>query len=377
MARSSRKILVDASMATAGGGYTYIVNIVAPLARMAPEYHFRVVTRGQKIAQALPRLDNVEVDLRAAAGLRERLRCTHVEMPRLLASWGADLYYSVGELATLRTPCPSIAAFRNAAIFWPEWVEYRWQQQIRLRLLYRLAKLTARSCDRILFVSEDSARWIGDLLGLPEERRAVVHHGIDLEAWRPKGGESPHPRPYILSVGTIYPYKSYVLLIEAWLALAARRPDLPDLVIVGDDQEPSYTRRMVETRAAAGPLAERIHIRGEVPYAEIQRYYEHAELFVFPSYIETFGHPLLESMASGIPLVATDMGSFREIAGDAAHYAEARQAAAFTQAMEEVLYDESLRTALLARGRARVSQFTWQRSAEKLLALFDEVMDAR
>jgi len=377
MARSSRRILVDASMATAGGGFTYIVNIVAPLARMAPEYHFRVVTRGQNIAAALPRCDNVEVDLRPAAGLRERLRCTHVEMPRLLSSWGADLYYSVGELATLRTPCPSIAAFRNAAIFWPDWVEYRWQQQIRLRLLYRLAKLTARSCDRILFVSEDSARWIGDGIGLPEERRAVIHHGIDLEAWRTRGGESPHPRPYILSVGTIYPYKSYVLLIEAWLALAERRPTLPDLVIVGDDQEPSYTKRMYEARSAGGPLAERIHIRGEVPYAEIQRYYEHAELFVFPSYIETFGHPLLEAMASGIPMVATEMGSFQEIAGDAARYAEAGRSDSFAAAMEEVLYDEGVRTALVEQGRARVAKFTWQRSAEKLLALFDGVMDAR
>jgi glycosyltransferase involved in cell wall biosynthesis len=377
MARSSRKILVDASMATAGGGYTYIVNIVAPLARMAPEYHFRVVTRGQRIAEALPRFDNVEVDLRPAAGLRERLRCTHIEMPRLLSSWGADLYYSVGELATLRTPCPSIAAFRNAAIFWPDWVQYRWQQQIRLRLLYRLAKLTARSCDRILFVSGDSARWIGDGIRLPEERRAVIHHGIDLEAWRPKGGASPRSRPYILSVGTIYPYKSYVLLIEAWLALAARRPDLPDLVIVGDDQEPSYTKRMVEARASGGDLAERIHIQGEVPYTEIQRYYEHAELVVFPSYIETFGHPLLEAMASGIPLVATDMGSFREIAGDAARYAKSRQAASFTDAMEDVLYGEGVGTALVERGSARVAQCTWQRSAEKLLTLFDEVMAGR
>jgi glycosyltransferase involved in cell wall biosynthesis len=160
-------------------------------------------------------------------------------------------------------------------------------------MLRGISRVSARSCDRIMFVSEDSARWIGDLLDVPVARRAVVHHGIDASAWARPADEAPpagYQPSYILSVSSIYPHKNYVRLIEAYAQLGRRHDDMPDLVIIGDVQHPDYLEEMERARTAAGEeLAQRIHILGEVPYAEIKTYYAGADLFVFPSYLETFG----------------------------------------------------------------------------------------
>jgi glycosyltransferase involved in cell wall biosynthesis len=124
--------------------------------------------------------------------------------------------------------CPVIASFRNANVFTALDLGWPWRQRLRLAALRTLAHISASTCDRVLFVSEDSARSIGDALKIPPVRRAVVYHGIDTEAWRPSpsGAGSEFHAPYILSVSSIYRYKNFVRLIEAYALLARRWPGL-------------------------------------------------------------------------------------------------------------------------------------------------------
>jgi glycosyltransferase involved in cell wall biosynthesis len=243
----------------------------------------------------------------------------------------------------------------------------------RLGALRQLARVTARSSARILFVSHDSARWIGESIGLATAKRAVIHHGIDCERFSASAVPAPHPRPYVLSVSSIYRYKNFVRLIEAWTLLARRRADIPDLVIVGDDMDPRYSARMRAARQAAGPLQERIRIVGAVPYAEVPVWFRGAALSVFPSYLETFGHPLLESMAADVPVLAADIPVSREVAGDAALYVRHDDVAALAEAMARGLDDAELRSRMIAAGRQRAARFTWDASALAHLALFDEL----
>jgi glycosyltransferase involved in cell wall biosynthesis len=204
---------------------------------------------------------------------------------------------------------------------------------------------------------------------------------MDAAAWAAPTGNRTDPayRPsYILSVSSIYRYKNYVKLIEAYGVLAGRRDEIPDLIIIGDDQDSEYAAQMERARLATGEeTAERIHILGEVPYAEIKDYYAGADLFVFPSYLETFGHPLLEAMASEIPTVAADIPVFREVAGDAAFYADPHKADALASAMEDALFSPRAREALIKRGRDRVRAFSWDATAQNLSALFDDVLIER
>jgi glycosyltransferase involved in cell wall biosynthesis len=379
MARG-RRFLIDGSMARGGGGFTYLVNILPQLSSLAPDDSFRVLLHNERLAQSIPALPNVEIDLLPEVGWAQRMRFTYYELPRLLKSWGTDLYFSAGESAPLRAPCPMIASFRNPIIYTDLDLGVSRKQKLRLSLLRQVSRLSARACDRIMFVSEDSAGWMGDVVNVPAYKRAVVHHGIDAAGWaRPRLQDANGYRPsYILSVSSIYTHKNYVRLIEAYTALSRRREHVPDLVILGDVQHAGYLEQMQRARAAAGEeLAERIHFVGEVPYAEVKAYYAGADLFVFPSYLESFGHPLLEAMASGIPTVAADLPVFREIAQDAAFYADPYKVDALAGAMEEALFLPHARETLRKRGRERVNDFGWDATARRLLALFDEVVRER
>jgi glycosyltransferase involved in cell wall biosynthesis len=373
---SEGRFLIDGSMARGGGGYTYLVNIVPLLSKMAPRARFRVLVRTERLADALSGLPNVEVDRLPDVGLLARFRYLNFTVPRLAAEWRADLYFSVGEYSPARMPCPVVAAFRNPNVFtrmeqgWPAY------QRLRLKALRALAWLSTRNADRILFVSEDSASWIGDVMALPEWKRTVVHHGIDTSDWNvaiddPKESEKDG---VILSVSSIYRYKNFVRLIEAYAQLAKQRPDVPDLVIVGDDQDPEHHEKMVAARAAAGEFADCIHLVGAVPYEQVREYYRNASLFVFPSYLETFGHPLLEAMGCDVPVVAADIPVFREIAGDAVLYADPFKVESLCSAMEDALSSDLQRRRMIERGRERVAMFSWDRSATRLLGMFDELI---
>jgi glycosyltransferase involved in cell wall biosynthesis len=369
----ARRIRIDASMATTGGGVTYLVNLLPRLAALAPERRFRVVLRSPRVE--LPERANLEVVRLPERGALSRLAATQTRLRGLARRWRADLYFATGELVPLAPPCPAIVSFRNPNVFTAldqDWYPY---QVWRLGALRRLARLGAQSSRRVLFVSHDSARWIGDSLRLPEAKRAVVHHGVDPERFR-GAGPPPLARPYVLSLSSIYRYKNFLRLIEAWARLARVRPDLPDLAIVGDDQDPDYTLRMRRAREECGALAERVHLVGAVPYAEVPRWYAGASLFVFPSYLETFGHPLLEAMAAGVPVVAGDIAVSREVAGEAASYADPHDAEALAAAMAALLDDAGLRRELVRRGHERVQAFSWDRAARGHLDLFDAAVAA-
>lgn len=370
-----RRYLLDGTMARRGGGFTYLVNVVPALARLAPQHRFLLLARNSRLTAALPALPNLEVELLPEAGLRERFRFTYLEAARRAADWRADLYFSAGESVPLHARCPVIASFRNACVLegigeWAPW------QRPRLWMLQAIARVSARRADRVLFVSRDSARRMGDAIGLADSKRAWLHHGIDTAAWSTARSE-PSVEPFILSVSSIYRYKNYIRLIQAYADLLERHPDAPDLVIVGDVADPPHARLLEAARLASGPAAERIHLVGEVPYPGVRDYYERAALFVFPSYRETFGFPLLEAMAAELPIVASDLPVFREIAGDAAFYADPFEPKAIAAAMEQALYSPGAAATLVKRGRARVREFTWRRTAERLLALFDDVLDER
>jgi glycosyltransferase involved in cell wall biosynthesis len=378
--RRRRRILIDGSMAKSGGGFTYLVNILPQLGAIAPDDRFRVLVRSERLARSIASTPNLEIDRLPEAGWPQRLRFTYYDLPRTISAWGADLYFSVGESAPLRASCPMIASFRNPVPYAPRDPALPLNIRLRLWALRSVTRVSARACDRIMFVSADSARWIGDMFGVPPHRRAVVHHGIDADAWaRPADSRvSPHQRAYILSVSSVHRHKNYVRLIQAYAELARRRADLPDLVIIGDVQDPEYSVEMQKTRELVGSeLAERIHILGEVPYADIKDYYAGADLFVFPSYLETFGHPLLEAMASGTPIVAADTPVFHEIAGDAAFYADPYKTDVLASAMEEVLFTPRTREMLIQRGFECARSFGWEATARRLLALFDDVLFER
>lgn len=375
MALAGRRILIDASMVRGGGGFTHAVNLVPRLAAREPEARFRLLVRSAEVVAAIAPPSNLEVIHLPENSLATRLRFQFREAARLTREFAADVYFSVAETAPFSLPCPLVVSFRNPNVFTP--IEQGWgfYQSMRLPALRRAAIRTSRRAARVVFVSHDSARWIGDSIGVAPERRAVIHHGITAADWRPDPETRSASRDGILSVSSVYRYKNFVRLIEAWRSLWSDRASVPDLTLIGDVVDREYARAMEDARTACGALAKRVHILGRIPHHEIADHYRRAAIFAFPSYLETFGHPMLEAMAADLPVVAAESGVFREVADDAAVYCDPFDAGSIALALGRVLDDASLRRRMVDAGRRRVALFSWDATAERTAEVLADVID--
>jgi glycosyltransferase involved in cell wall biosynthesis len=176
------------------------------------------------------------------------------------------------------------------------------------------------------------------------------------------------PPPFVLAIGTLEPRKNHIFLVSAFGAIAERHPDLR-LVIVGND---GPARPEIDAAIARLPVSvrDRVVLPGPVSDAVKRDLFAHASMLAYPSIYEGFGFPVLEAMTAGVPVVAARAGSIPEVAGDAALLVEPTDEDDLAAAMERLLTDEGLRRELVARGRDRVREFSWEDTALALSACY-------
>jgi glycosyltransferase involved in cell wall biosynthesis len=171
-------------------------------------------------------------------------------------------------------------------------------------------------------------------------------------------------------VGTLQPRKNYVRLIRAFNQLANQLTNQqpPQLLIAG-----GRGWLYKDIFAEAEKHSDRVRILGFVDDADLPALYRNAALFAFPSLYEGFGFPVLEAMACGVPVVCSNASSLPEVAGDAALLIAPSDTDGLAAAMARALEDADLRRDMVARGFVHVAQFTWERAARQLLAVFDSI----
>lgn len=178
---------------------------------------------------------------------------------------------------------------------------------------------------------------------------------------------------YLLSLGTIEPRKDIPSLVRAFDVIAPRRPDL-HLVIAGPD---GWGVDAVTEVIAASPNRSRIRRTGWLSDADRDDLLAGTTAFVYPSLLEGFGIPPLEAMAAGVPVVSTRTGSLPEILDTAAQWAEPGDVDSLVTAIETVLDQPEIARMLITAGHERLNHFSWDRSTDELVALFELARAAR
>jgi glycosyltransferase involved in cell wall biosynthesis len=175
----------------------------------------------------------------------------------------------------------------------------------------------------------------------------------------------------VLYAGNIKPHKNLERLIEAFHLLRRNGHDTVKLLIIGDEISKYATLRRAVHRYK---LHKHVRFFGFVPDKTLAVLYRLAGVFVFPSLYEGFGLPPLEAMASGTPVITSNVSSLPEVVGDAALLIDPYEPTAIAHAMHRVLTEPALREDLRRRGLLRVREFSWDRSVRRVHEIYQEVL---
>jgi glycosyltransferase involved in cell wall biosynthesis len=239
-------------------------------------------------------------------------------------------------------------------------------------LAYRAAtRLAARSADAIAVPSQAARADLRRFHGIELPAEAIVPHGVGPQFFAPNGQNRPRPPGldlpdrYILHVGAQRPHKNQRVLVQA-LAKLGNHPDL-GLVLVGQP-DPRFPDELGQLIGALR-IAKKVRRYAHLDDRELLGVYANAAVFAYPSLVEGFGMPVLEAMAAGLAVVASDAEAVREVAEQAALIVPARDPGAWAEALDRVLTDPRLTQDLRSRAQSVAARHTWARSAERTLAL--------
>ncbi|MGE5691114.1 MAG: glycosyltransferase family 4 protein [Pseudomonadota bacterium] len=318
------------------GDETYTENLLRALAPLAEGVRIAAVTRRPELVPA-------GIEPVALAARSQELRMA-VSLPRLLRRLRPALAHFQHALP-LRLDVPAVVTIHDLSFE---------RDPSLMGLLDRLTFKTmvpraVRRAERVLAVSERTRGDLRELYGTPDAKIVVTPNGVD-PAFGP--GEADG-EPFLLFVGAIQERKDPLAAADAAAAVG-----LP-LVVVGPEKEPALAREL-ERRGA--------RLRGYVAKPELAELYRAAAALLLPSRYEGFGLPVLEALASGTPVVAAPEPALREVAGDAAVYADRD---GFADGVRRALAE---RDRLRAAGLERAKAFSWEETARRTLAVYREVL---
>jgi glycosyltransferase involved in cell wall biosynthesis len=302
---------------------------------------------------------------------------THIRLSWEMVVDPPDLLFVPAHVLPLAHPRRSVVTIHDLGYhYYPQ--AHTLSQNVYLRWSTRH---NARAATRIVADSRATCRDLVRYYRTPREKIVVVYPGLDetLEpVLDPAAIAAACARyrligPYLLYVGTLHPRKNLVRLVRAFASLVRSSPGVPanlQLVLAGQrgwlyDDIFSEVRRL--------GLTERVTLTGYLPDDDLPALLSGALAFVFPSLYEGFGLPVLEAMACGAPVVCSNASSLPEVAGDAALLVEPLDVQAWAAALLRIVTEEGLRRELVARGFRQAQRFSWQRCAQEIMQVLEDV----
>lgn len=298
-----------------------------------------------------------------------------VVVPKVAQQYGVDLLFNPFLSVPIRG-CFKKVMIMHAVEYHTVPKVYDWKLYLKWSFL---EKVLLPKADRLISISSTMTQELRRAVKYPTDKVCTVYHGVsnrfrvieDAAKLRKAKEEYELPNDFILFVGHLYPEKNFGNLVRALHLIAQKIPH--DLVVVG---RPRWKyQKDLELIDSLG-LRERVHFLYYIPNHDLPAIYNLASCFVLPSLYEGFGLVLLEAMACGCPVVASQTGAIPEISDGAAMLFDPHDPEKMGEAILQAISDSDLRQYLVEKGRTRASEFTWDRCALKTLQVFKEVVSS-
>ena len=365
------KIAIDARKLHDFGIGTYIRNLLRHLARIDRENEYVLLCHEPDIGVADALGENFRTLLEPAANysLSEQ-----IHIPLVLLREKPAVFHAPHYVLPVAVRSRSVVTIHDCIhLMFPQYLPNRFA------LGYAKASMAmaARRANRVLTVSETSKRDIIRFFGTPSEKIDVIYNAFD-ERFGKNPDEDAVTRvrerfqlhdPFVLYAGNVKPHKNLERLIEAFHLVRSGGLDLK-LVLIGDEISKYAALRRAVHRHQLHPY---VRFLGYLPEETLAIMYRLAGVFVFPSLYEGFGLPPLEAMASGTPVVTSNVSSLPEVTGNAALLVDPYNPEAIAEAIARVITDATLSDELRRKGLARARQFSWETSVRRIRDIYCEV----
>jgi alpha-1,3-rhamnosyl/mannosyltransferase len=364
---------IDARKLTDFGIGTYIHNLIRALAEIDDQNHYVlfVGTPGRDLLSDLPENFHLVFEHAPVYSAREQLALSW----RLLRL-RLDLYHATHYVLPAVVRCKAVVTIHDIIhLLYPEFLPNR------LAFLYaqRMIRHSLTRGDRILADSQNTKDDLMSYFDTDGRKIEVIYPGVADLFRRPLADEEVErvlarhgvERPYLLFVGNPKPHKNLDNVIAAFARVVAAGRFDGDLVCVGGRDHSQA--RLLHGAARLG-IADRVRMLGHVAEESLPALYRGAKIFLYPTLYEGFGLPVVEAMASGVPVITSSTSSLREISTGYAELVDPLDVEAMAATISRCLADDELLARLRSAGLERAAQFSWRQTAAQTLAAYERTI---
>lgn len=378
------KIAIDGRRIRDFGVGTYIRNLLQALAAAGTQHQYRLICSPEDKPEFSQLPANFAISLHS---YKDSSRLDHLALPRLIHSLAPDVTHIPFHRVPLLMPKPyAVTVHDLGSLFFDEA-----SGMLHAARSFRLRRGLERA-GAIIAVSGATQRDVANLVPDAANRIRLIYNApdpqflqrgaADSDGFGPQAAARERHRileryqiryPFLLYAGSIRPQKNIPRLIEAFAVVRGKLEnhggyrDLR-LIIIGDEisRHPDVRRAVILSR-----VEHCVRFLGFVPFDTLRIFHEMATAFVFPSLYEGFGLPPLEAMASGTPVISSAVSSLPEVVGGAAMLVNPENVFDIARGIGEVLLNADLRQELIVRGRKQAARFSWARTADEVLRVYE------
>jgi len=386
------RLFINGLAASAGGGLTYLRNVIPHLSLREDAVTTVALSPAMYTEFGeLPRISFVET--LEASGASKRFFREQTQLPKMIRQSGAQVLISAGNFALWNSPVPQILLSRNSLYTSADFlsdVRARGDYAIWLDTLVK-GYLARRSIVHANVTVAPSEAFADDLTKWSGKKVVALHHGFDPDAFSRDSTPLPAAAQAelegtgdayrLLFVSHYNYYRNFETLFRALPLLSSRlAPRKIKLLLTCrlDSQANPGSYRADDASSLLDSLrsSESVVELGAVPYRSLHHLYRACHIYVSPAYTESFAHPLIEAMSSGLPVVASDLPVHREVCGEAAVYFPRFSAGALAERVLEVERSPRLAETLSQNGLRRSRDFRWDVHVARLVELAHELVGA-